>query len=128
MGTSKSNVNSKKAAQDKAEKVCAPILSFFKPVPINHEQIMVQESNEGKIKIIIDKFHSPSSLILASLMTDNEGCSSLHVSSPPDPTVADIIINDVAVCIQDVQQPSITKTYNSLLSVQSQSTQWNFSI
>ena len=104
MGTSKSNVNVKKAAWDKAAKGCAPISSFFKPVPINHEQIAVQESNEGKIKIIIDEFHSPSSLIHASLMTDNEGCSSLHVYSPPDPTAADILINDVAVHTQDVQQ------------------------
>ena len=60
------------------------------------------ESNEGKIKIIIDEFHLPSSLIHASLMTDSEGCSPLHVSSPPDPMVADILINDAAVCIQDV--------------------------
>ena len=104
MGTSKSNVNVKKAVQDKAVKGCAPISSFFKPVPINHEQIAVWESNEGKIKIIIDKFHSPSSLIHASLMTDNKGCSSLHVSSPPDPTAADILINDAAVRTQDVQQ------------------------
>ena len=64
----------------------------------------VRESNEGKIKIIIDEFHSPSSLIHASLMTDNEGCSSLHVYSPPDPTAADILINDVAVRTQDIQQ------------------------
>ena len=109
MGTSKSNVNAKKDAQDKAEKGCAPILSFFKPVPINHEQITVQESNEGKIKIIIDKFHLPSSLIHASLMTDSKGCSLLHVSSPPDPMVADILINDAAVCIQDVQQTKHNK-------------------
>ena len=109
MGTSKSNVNMKKAAWDKAAKGCAPISSFFKPVPINHEQITVWESNEGKIEIIIDEFHSPSSLICASLMTDSEGCSPLHVSSPPDPTVADILINDAAVCIHDVQQTKHNK-------------------
>ena len=85
-----------------------------KPVPINHEQIAVQESNEGKIEIIINKFHSPSSLICASLMTDSEGCSPLHVSSPPDPTVADILINDAAVCIQDVQQTEHNKNIQQL--------------
>ena len=109
MGTSKSNVNMKKAAWDKAAKGCAPISSFFKPVPIINEQITVWESNEGKIEIIIDEFHLPSSLICASLMTDSEGCSPLHVSSPPDPMVADILINDAAVCIHDVQQTKHNK-------------------
>ena len=52
MGTSKSNVSTKKAVQDKVVKGCVPILGFFKPVPINCEQIAVQESNEGKIEII----------------------------------------------------------------------------
>ena len=70
MGTSKSNVSAKKAV-----KGCAPILGFFKPVPINCEQIAVQKSNEGKIEIIIDEFHLPSSLICASSMTNSEGCS-----------------------------------------------------
>ena len=109
MGTSKTNVNAKKAVQDKAVKGCTPILSFFKPVPINCEQIIVQESKEGKIEIIIDEFHLPSSLICASSMTNSEGCSPLHVSSPPDPTVADILINDMAVHIQDVQQTEHNK-------------------
>ena len=50
-----------------------------------------------------------SSLICASSMTNSEGCSPQHVSSPPDPTVADILINDVAVHTQDVQQTEHNK-------------------